>query len=174
MPFLAVLSKPSSGSGLDMEHQYRIAHVGTGYTGSIALRQILRSPQLKLVGQLVHSRDKVGRDSGKSYSTFMRQFPTGATGFIIAVIVFAASGLLARPTPEQPTNPVTEPIPVRVIDLSPKPGSPEECTTRNGVAIGGTLTTPTVAIERAGPCPAETVFGGQPDLVVIPQEPGGG
>ncbi|OBG24593.1 hypothetical protein A5764_09325 [Mycobacterium sp. 852002-51057_SCH5723018] len=48
-----------------MGHRYRIAHVGTGYTGSIALRQILRSPRLKLVGQLVHSPDKVGRDSGE-------------------------------------------------------------------------------------------------------------
>lgn len=48
-----------------MGHRYRIAHVGTGYTGSIALRQILRSPRLKLVGQLVHSRDKAGRDSGE-------------------------------------------------------------------------------------------------------------
>ena len=48
-----------------MGHQYRVIHVGTGYTGSIALRQILRSPRLKLVGQLVHSHDKVGRDSGE-------------------------------------------------------------------------------------------------------------
>lgn len=48
-----------------MGQQYRIAHVGTGYTGSIALRQILRSPRLKLVGQLVHSPDKVGKDSGE-------------------------------------------------------------------------------------------------------------
>jgi hypothetical protein len=48
-----------------MAQQYRVAHVGTGYTGSIALRQILRSPRLKLVGQLVHSRDKVGKDAGE-------------------------------------------------------------------------------------------------------------
>jgi 2,4-diaminopentanoate dehydrogenase len=48
-----------------MGHQYRVIHVGTGYTGSIALRQILRSPRLKLVGHLVHSPDKVGRDSGE-------------------------------------------------------------------------------------------------------------
>ncbi|OBI48095.1 hypothetical protein A5707_18460 [Mycobacterium kyorinense] len=48
-----------------MGQQYRIAHVGTGYTGSIALRQILRSPRFKLVGQLVHSHDKAGTDSGK-------------------------------------------------------------------------------------------------------------
>ncbi|MEB3981582.1 hypothetical protein OQ968_09925 [Mycobacterium sp. 663a-19] len=44
---------------------YRVAHVGTGYTGSIALRHILRSPSLELVGHLVHSADKVGRDSGE-------------------------------------------------------------------------------------------------------------
>lgn len=48
-----------------MGYRYRIAHVGTGYTGSIALRHILRSPQFKLVGQLVHTADKVGRDSGE-------------------------------------------------------------------------------------------------------------
>lgn len=48
-----------------MGHRYRVVHVGTGYTGSIALRQILRSPRLQLVGHLVHSREKVGRDSGE-------------------------------------------------------------------------------------------------------------
>ena len=47
-----------------MGEKLRVAHVGTGYTGSIALRQILRSPRFELVGHLVHSRDKVGRDSG--------------------------------------------------------------------------------------------------------------
>lgn len=31
----------------------------------IGLRQILRSPRLTLVGQLVHSRDKLGRDFGE-------------------------------------------------------------------------------------------------------------
>jgi 2,4-diaminopentanoate dehydrogenase len=39
--------------------------VGTGYTGALALRQILRSPRLELAGHLVHSLDKVGRDSGE-------------------------------------------------------------------------------------------------------------
>jgi hypothetical protein len=48
-----------------MGQKYRVAHVGTGYTGSIALRHILRSPRLELVGQLVHSLNKVGRDSGE-------------------------------------------------------------------------------------------------------------
>jgi hypothetical protein len=48
-----------------MGHQYRVIHVGTGYTGSIVLRQILRSSRLKLVGHLVHSPDKVGTDSAE-------------------------------------------------------------------------------------------------------------
>lgn len=48
-----------------MDQKYRVAHIGTGYTGSIALQQILRSPRLELVGHLVHSRDKAGRDSGE-------------------------------------------------------------------------------------------------------------
>jgi hypothetical protein len=48
-----------------MGNKYRVAHVGTGYTGTVALRQILRSPRLELVGQLVHSPEKVGRDSGE-------------------------------------------------------------------------------------------------------------
>jgi 2,4-diaminopentanoate dehydrogenase len=46
-------------------NKYRVAHVGTGYTGSIALRQILRSPHLELVGHLVHNREKTGSDSGE-------------------------------------------------------------------------------------------------------------
>jgi 2,4-diaminopentanoate dehydrogenase len=48
-----------------MGHKLRVAHVGTGVTGSIALRQVLRSPHLQLVGHLVHSRDKAGQDSGE-------------------------------------------------------------------------------------------------------------
>jgi hypothetical protein len=46
-------------------NSYRVAHVGTGYTGSIALAHILRSARLELVGHLVHSLEKVGRDSGE-------------------------------------------------------------------------------------------------------------
>jgi hypothetical protein len=45
--------------------KYRVAHVGTGYTGTVALRQVLRSPRLELVGHLVHSGEKAGRDSGE-------------------------------------------------------------------------------------------------------------
>ncbi len=48
-----------------MGQNYRVAHVGTGQTGAIALRQILRSPRLELVGHLVHTPAKVGQDSGQ-------------------------------------------------------------------------------------------------------------
>lgn len=48
-----------------MAETYRVAHVGTGYTGSIALRHILRSPRLELVSHLVHSPGKAGHDSGE-------------------------------------------------------------------------------------------------------------
>ncbi len=44
---------------------YRIAHYGTGDTGAQALRGILERPELQLVAHLVHSADKVGRDSGE-------------------------------------------------------------------------------------------------------------
>jgi hypothetical protein len=111
------------------------------------------------------------RDTSESYSGLMREFTPGAIAFIIAVLVFAISGLFVKPTPDRPTNPVTEPIPVEVVDLSPSPGTPTECATRDGVAIGGTLTTPTVALAPVGHCPAETVVGGKPNLVVIPRIP---
>ncbi len=44
---------------------YRVAHYGTGDTGSQALRDILGRPGLELVAHLVHTADKVGRDSGE-------------------------------------------------------------------------------------------------------------
>ncbi|MEB4211422.1 hypothetical protein [Mycobacterium sp. 94-17] len=47
-----------------MGEKYRVAHVGTGFTGSLALQRILRSPHFDLVAHLAHDRDKVGRDSG--------------------------------------------------------------------------------------------------------------
>jgi 2,4-diaminopentanoate dehydrogenase len=46
-------------------NKIRVAHMGTGYTGTLALRQLLRSPLLELVGHLVHSREKTGHDSGE-------------------------------------------------------------------------------------------------------------
>ncbi|MGO9350265.1 MAG: hypothetical protein ACLP3C_05245 [Mycobacterium sp.] len=48
-----------------MGNKHRVAHVGTGYTGTVALQQILRSPRLQLVGHFVHSPEKAGRDSGE-------------------------------------------------------------------------------------------------------------
>jgi hypothetical protein len=48
-----------------MERRLRVSHVGTGHTGALVLGQVLRSPQLSLTGHLVHSPEKVGRDSGE-------------------------------------------------------------------------------------------------------------
>ena len=50
---------------MQWDKKYRVAHIGTGYTGTLALRQVLRSSRLELVGLLVHSGEKVGRDSGE-------------------------------------------------------------------------------------------------------------
>lgn len=45
--------------------RYRVAHYGTGDTGSQALRGIIGRAEFELVAHLVHSPDKVGRDSGE-------------------------------------------------------------------------------------------------------------
>ena len=47
------------------EQSYRVAHYGTGDTGSQALRCVIARPEFELVAHLVHSPDKVGRDSGE-------------------------------------------------------------------------------------------------------------
>ena len=47
------------------EPTYRIAHYGTGDTGSQALRDMIGRPEYELVAHLVHSPEKVGRDSGE-------------------------------------------------------------------------------------------------------------
>lgn len=44
---------------------YRVAHYGTGHTGTLVLRQLLDRPDIELVGHLVHSPEKIGRDSGE-------------------------------------------------------------------------------------------------------------
>jgi hypothetical protein len=43
---------------------YRVAHYGTGHTGTLVLRQLLERPDIELVGHLVHTPAKVGMDSG--------------------------------------------------------------------------------------------------------------
>jgi len=42
----------------------QVAQFGTGHTGVVMLRQLLQRSDIRLVGQLVHSADKVGIDSG--------------------------------------------------------------------------------------------------------------
>ena len=44
---------------------YRVVHFGTGFAGTHALRGIVEHPDLDLVGLLVHSDEKVGRDAGE-------------------------------------------------------------------------------------------------------------
>ena len=43
----------------------RVVHVGTGMTGSVALRAIIDDPALDLVGLKVSSPTKVGTDAGQ-------------------------------------------------------------------------------------------------------------
>jgi hypothetical protein len=45
--------------------RYRVAHYGTGHTGTLVLRQLLQRPDIELVGHLVHTPGKVGMDSGE-------------------------------------------------------------------------------------------------------------
>jgi len=42
-----------------MTSRLRVAHFGTGHTGTQVLRQILQRPDLELVGHLLHSLKKV-------------------------------------------------------------------------------------------------------------------
>ena len=42
----------------------RVVHVGTGMTGSVALRAVIDDPALELVGVKVSSPAKVGTDAG--------------------------------------------------------------------------------------------------------------
>jgi hypothetical protein len=45
--------------------RFRVAHYGTGHTGTLVLRQLLERPDIELVGHLVHTPEKVGMDSGE-------------------------------------------------------------------------------------------------------------
>jgi 2,4-diaminopentanoate dehydrogenase len=44
---------------------YRVVHFGTGFSGIHALRGIINHPELELVGLVVHSDEKAGRDAGE-------------------------------------------------------------------------------------------------------------
>ena len=44
---------------------YKVIQWATGNVGQLALRGIIEHPDLELVGLLVHSADKAGRDAGE-------------------------------------------------------------------------------------------------------------
>jgi hypothetical protein len=48
-----------------VSRRYPVAHYGTGHTGTLVLRQLLERPDVELVGHLVHTPEKVGKDSGE-------------------------------------------------------------------------------------------------------------
>jgi hypothetical protein len=114
------------------------------------------------------------RDMSNAYNKLLREFRKGAAWFIAAVVVFSVSGLLGKDAPEKPSNPVTKPIPVRVLVTDTLRPTPAPCRDRGGVAVGGTLTSPTVVMPPAGECAAATLTPQQPGAVVIPQLPSGG
>ena len=43
----------------------RVAHIGTGNVGRLALTRLLTNPQFELTGLCVSSEDKVGKDAGE-------------------------------------------------------------------------------------------------------------
>lgn len=54
-----------SDGGWLVTRTLRVAHIGTGRTGSLVLRLLLATPGVALVGHYVHSPEKAGRDSGE-------------------------------------------------------------------------------------------------------------
>ena len=55
---------PQSLRRLGVPMAYRVVHYGTGFAGTHALRGIIEHPELELVGLVVHSDEKVGKDAG--------------------------------------------------------------------------------------------------------------
>lgn len=49
----------------DPDKTYRVVQWATGRIGAATLRELIRSPQMELVGVYVHSEDKDGRDAGE-------------------------------------------------------------------------------------------------------------
>ena len=107
------------------------------------------------------------RAMSRAYDALLKGFRKGAILFIVAVLLFSVSGLFRKATRETPSNAVTTPIPVRVIVT----GTPVPCADRIGVAVGGTLTSPTVVMPPVGQCPAGILTPQQSGAVVIPQLP---
>jgi hypothetical protein len=57
------MSDTQTSSMPESREPYRVVVWGPGYTGSQALREISRRPELELVGCLAYNQDKVGRDA---------------------------------------------------------------------------------------------------------------
>lgn len=55
----------TSDPARDPARARRVVHVGTGHTGSVALRAIIDDPALQLVGVKVSTPEKVGMDAGR-------------------------------------------------------------------------------------------------------------
>ncbi len=54
-----------NGNGTGDRKRYRVVQWATGNVGSRALRRAIEHPDLEVVGVLVHSADKAGRDAGE-------------------------------------------------------------------------------------------------------------
>ncbi|WP_273733357.1 hypothetical protein [Mycolicibacterium septicum] len=119
-------------------------------------------PQIEMVEEAAHYRDMAA-----AYDSLVGRFGKGAIVFILAVVAFSISGLLRAP--DKPLNPVTKPVPVRVVTTNTANPTPRECRDRLGVAIDGTLASPTVVMPPTPQCAATTISPQKPDYVVIPQ-----
>lgn len=97
-----------------------------------------------------------------AFTKLMRRFRIGCAIFVVAVILYAVSGLFTKSDIPR----VTSPIPVRVIPLNVNPS--DTCADRIGVAIAGDIDSPTVMLPPAGKCPAAKLEGGHEDVIVIP------
>ena len=58
-------TQPHSPWPTDPNKVYRVVQWATGRIGACSLRELIRSPQMKLVGVYVHSAAKDGRDAGE-------------------------------------------------------------------------------------------------------------
>ncbi|SKO14317.1 Uncharacterised protein [Mycobacteroides abscessus subsp. bolletii] len=115
--------------------------------------------RIDLVEQAAHYRDM-----SNAYGQLLKHFRSGSAAFIFAIIAFSVSGLLHKAAPTESPNRITTPVAVQVVTVDQN----SKCPNRSGVAIDGTLSTPTVIVAPTGPCPAETIVPPRPDLAIIP------
>src|SRR6201993_296936 len=60
-----VSRKVSSVRGTETLMAIRVAHVGTGNVGGLALAELITNPQFELTGVCVSTPEKVGKDAGQ-------------------------------------------------------------------------------------------------------------